>query len=205
MTTAERTGTLTGQMIIAGEHVTGTGTAIHAVNPATGERLQPAYAHGTAADVERATAAAREAFGPTAPRRRRSALSSSTRSPTTSTPRATSWSSAPPPRPACRPRGSPARSAARVASSACSPKSCVKAAGTVRASTRPWGTAHRCRAPTSASGASRSDRWQSSVPATSRWPSPSRAATPHRPWPPDARSWSRLTTRIREPPNSSGV
>lgn len=64
MTTAERTGTLTGQMIIAGEHVTGTGTAIHAVNPATGERLQPAYAHGTAADVERATAAAREAFGP---------------------------------------------------------------------------------------------------------------------------------------------
>ncbi|MEE3851732.1 aldehyde dehydrogenase (NADP(+)) [Gordonia sp. LSe1-13] len=67
MTTAQRTGPdttqeLTGQMIIAGDHVTGTGDAIHAVNPATDERLQPAYAHGTAADVARATAAAAEAF-----------------------------------------------------------------------------------------------------------------------------------------------
>ncbi|GAB93794.1 aldehyde dehydrogenase (NADP(+)) [Gordonia rhizosphera] len=67
MTTAQRAGslttpTLTGQMIIAGDHVTGTGTAVHAINPATDERLQPAYAHGTAADVARAAAAAAEAF-----------------------------------------------------------------------------------------------------------------------------------------------
>ncbi|MGV9713123.1 aldehyde dehydrogenase (NADP(+)) [Gordonia sp. NPDC003424] len=60
--TAQRATTLTGQMIIAGEHVTGTGSAAHAVNPATDARLQPAYAYGTAADVARATAAAAEAF-----------------------------------------------------------------------------------------------------------------------------------------------
>ncbi|MCH5644774.1 aldehyde dehydrogenase (NADP(+)) [Gordonia sp. ABSL49_1] len=64
MTTAERTGTLTGQMIIAGEYVTGTGRAIQAVNPATDKLLTPAYGHGDAADVERATAAAWQAFGP---------------------------------------------------------------------------------------------------------------------------------------------
>jgi 2,5-dioxopentanoate dehydrogenase len=63
MTTAQRTEALTGQMIIAGDHVTGTGTAVHAINPATDQRLQPAYAHGTADDVARATAAAAEAFG----------------------------------------------------------------------------------------------------------------------------------------------
>ncbi|MFW0797188.1 aldehyde dehydrogenase (NADP(+)) [Gordonia sp. CPCC 205515] len=62
MTTAERTATLTGQMIIAGEYVTGSGTAIHAINPATDERLQPAYAYGTADHVARATAAAAAAF-----------------------------------------------------------------------------------------------------------------------------------------------
>ncbi|MYR07805.1 aldehyde dehydrogenase family protein [Gordonia sp. SID5947] len=67
MTTAERTElptaqALTGQMIIAGDHVTGTGSAVHAINPATDERLQPAYAHGTAEDVVRASAAAAEAF-----------------------------------------------------------------------------------------------------------------------------------------------
>ncbi|WAC57495.1 aldehyde dehydrogenase (NADP(+)) [Gordonia sp. SL306] len=66
-TTAERTESptaqnLTGQMIIAGEHVTGTGSAVHAINPATDERIQPAYAHGTADDVARASAAAVEAF-----------------------------------------------------------------------------------------------------------------------------------------------
>ncbi|GAA3710778.1 aldehyde dehydrogenase (NADP(+)) [Gordonia hankookensis] len=67
MTTAERTESaavqsLTGQMIIAGEHVTGTGGAVYAINPASDERLQPAYAHGTADDVARASAAAVEAF-----------------------------------------------------------------------------------------------------------------------------------------------
>ncbi|AZG47232.1 aldehyde dehydrogenase (NADP(+)) [Gordonia insulae] len=61
-TQAPATATLTGQMIIAGEYVTGTGSAVHAINPATDERLQPAYAHGTAEDVAAATAAAAAAF-----------------------------------------------------------------------------------------------------------------------------------------------
>ncbi|PKZ66617.1 aldehyde dehydrogenase (NADP(+)) [Gordonia terrae] len=55
---------LTGQLIIAGERVTGSGSAVHGIDPATGGRLLPAYAHGTEADVARATAAAADAFGP---------------------------------------------------------------------------------------------------------------------------------------------
>ncbi|MFD1814171.1 aldehyde dehydrogenase (NADP(+)) [Rhodococcus gannanensis] len=62
MTTAQRNATLTGQMIIAGDAVTGTGKVVHGVNPATNEQLAPAYAHGTIADVERATSAASEGF-----------------------------------------------------------------------------------------------------------------------------------------------
>ncbi|OLT43996.1 2,5-dioxovalerate dehydrogenase [Saccharomonospora sp. CUA-673] len=55
--------TVTGRMIIAGESVAGTGAAVRAVDPSTGEELDPAFAHGTGADVERACAAAWEAFG----------------------------------------------------------------------------------------------------------------------------------------------
>ena len=55
---------LTGQLILAGEWVTGAGKAVHGVDPTTGTRLLPAYTHGTPADVVRATAAAAEAFGP---------------------------------------------------------------------------------------------------------------------------------------------
>lgn len=62
MTTAQRTTALTGQMIIAGEYVTGTGPELYAINPATDDRLQPAYPFGTSADVAHATSAAAEAF-----------------------------------------------------------------------------------------------------------------------------------------------
>ncbi|MEU2006515.1 aldehyde dehydrogenase (NADP(+)) [Rhodococcus sp. NPDC019627] len=55
---------VTGQMIIAGKPVQGTGPTIHGVNPATGERLEPGFAHGTERDVETACAAADEAFAP---------------------------------------------------------------------------------------------------------------------------------------------
>ncbi|MET4167808.1 MULTISPECIES: aldehyde dehydrogenase (NADP(+)) [Gordonia] len=55
---------LTGQLIIAGERVTGSGSAVHGIDPTTGGRLLPAYAHGDEADVARATAAAAAAFGP---------------------------------------------------------------------------------------------------------------------------------------------
>ncbi|MFT4395211.1 aldehyde dehydrogenase (NADP(+)) [Gordonia lacunae] len=55
---------LTGQLIIAGERVTGSGSAIHGIDPTTGGRLLPAYAHGNETDVVRATAAAATAFGP---------------------------------------------------------------------------------------------------------------------------------------------
>ncbi|MEV5646738.1 aldehyde dehydrogenase (NADP(+)) [Nocardia sp. NPDC052254] len=61
--TAATTPTLTGQMIIAGEFVTGSGAAIHAIDPATEVRLDPAYAYGDATDVVAATTAAAAAFG----------------------------------------------------------------------------------------------------------------------------------------------
>ncbi|SEH47831.1 NADP-dependent aldehyde dehydrogenase [Mycolicibacterium rutilum] len=60
-TIPETTG-LTGQMLIAGTPVRGTGTPIHALNPATGETLEPAYHYGDASNVDAACAAAAEAF-----------------------------------------------------------------------------------------------------------------------------------------------
>ncbi len=54
---------LEGKMLIGREAVSGSSTPIHAVDPATGERLAPAYAGGTQAEVERACALAEEAFG----------------------------------------------------------------------------------------------------------------------------------------------
>ncbi|MGV9711500.1 aldehyde dehydrogenase (NADP(+)) [Gordonia sp. NPDC003424] len=56
--------TLQGQMIIAGTYAAGTGiSAIRAVNPATGEKLEPAYPYATAVGVTDATTAAAAAFG----------------------------------------------------------------------------------------------------------------------------------------------
>jgi 2,5-dioxopentanoate dehydrogenase len=51
-----------GSNLIAGEAIDGTGTGFHAVDPATGESLQPLFRDGTAADADRALAAAETAF-----------------------------------------------------------------------------------------------------------------------------------------------
>ncbi|WP_329087118.1 aldehyde dehydrogenase (NADP(+)) [Actinomadura citrea] len=53
---------LTGQMLIGFERVTGTGRAITAVDPRTGERLEPEYRYGGDAEVDRACGLAEEAF-----------------------------------------------------------------------------------------------------------------------------------------------
>ncbi|WP_433463277.1 aldehyde dehydrogenase (NADP(+)) [Spirillospora sp. CA-128828] len=53
---------LTGQMVIGFERVAGTGEAIAAVDPRTGERLDPEYRYGGDAEVARACALAEEAF-----------------------------------------------------------------------------------------------------------------------------------------------
>lgn len=53
---------LTGQMIIAGSPVSGTGAEIRGFDPAAGQPLEPAYRHGDSADVEAAAAAAAAAF-----------------------------------------------------------------------------------------------------------------------------------------------
>ncbi|GAA0562334.1 aldehyde dehydrogenase (NADP(+)) [Actinomadura livida] len=53
---------LTGRMVIGSERVAGTGTAIRAVDPRTGARLDPEYRYGGEAEVERACALAEEAF-----------------------------------------------------------------------------------------------------------------------------------------------
>ncbi len=54
--------TLTGQMIIAGTPVRGSGKQIRGFDPAAGTPLEPVYQHGDASNVEAACAAAAEAF-----------------------------------------------------------------------------------------------------------------------------------------------
>jgi alpha-ketoglutaric semialdehyde dehydrogenase len=53
---------LTGEMLIGAERVLGSAGAFHAIDPATGEDLEPAFGQGTADDVDRATRLAAEAF-----------------------------------------------------------------------------------------------------------------------------------------------
>lgn len=60
--TATLANQLTGQMIIAGSPVSGTGAEIRGFDPAAGQPLEPAYRHGDSADVEAAAAAAAAAF-----------------------------------------------------------------------------------------------------------------------------------------------
>ena len=55
---------LTGQMLIAGEPVTGTGDEVRGFDPAAGTPLEPAYRHGDVTHVDTACAAAAAAFGP---------------------------------------------------------------------------------------------------------------------------------------------
>ncbi|PRC53738.1 aldehyde dehydrogenase (NADP(+)), partial [Mycobacterium sp. ITM-2017-0098] len=61
-TLSETTG-LTGQMLIAGTPVRGTGTEVRGFDPAAGQPLGPVYRHGDATHVDSACAAAAEAFG----------------------------------------------------------------------------------------------------------------------------------------------
>src|ERR1700754_5033313 len=60
-TIPETTG-LTGQMLIAGSPVRGSGKPISAFDPATGLTLEPAYHHGDSSNVDAACAAAGAAF-----------------------------------------------------------------------------------------------------------------------------------------------
>ena len=53
---------LQGKLLIGQQAVTGGSAAIHAIDPATGERLEPAYAGGSAAEVDKACQLAWEAF-----------------------------------------------------------------------------------------------------------------------------------------------
>ncbi|MEV7632951.1 aldehyde dehydrogenase (NADP(+)) [Microbacterium sp. NPDC089318] len=53
---------LTGHSTIAGRSVAGTGTVLHAIAPATDERLEPPYSQIDVDQLREATAAAREAF-----------------------------------------------------------------------------------------------------------------------------------------------
>ncbi|QWD65345.1 aldehyde dehydrogenase (NADP(+)) [Polynucleobacter sp. MWH-Aus1W21] len=54
--------TIAGNMIIGQDLVKGSKKAIYAVNPATGENLEPAYLGGSAQEVDRACALAEQAF-----------------------------------------------------------------------------------------------------------------------------------------------
>ncbi|MGP4055701.1 aldehyde dehydrogenase (NADP(+)) [Mycobacterium sp. 4D054] len=61
--TISGTASLTGQMLIAGTPVRGTGTEIRAFDPAAGTDLDPVYRYGDATHVDAACAAAAAAFG----------------------------------------------------------------------------------------------------------------------------------------------
>ncbi|WP_287814745.1 aldehyde dehydrogenase (NADP(+)) [Pseudomonas sp.] len=56
--------TLTGKMLIGQQAVAGSGTAIHAIDPSTGQMLEPAYLGGTSDHVARACALAQAALDP---------------------------------------------------------------------------------------------------------------------------------------------
>ena len=56
------TSRLTGQMLIAGSPVRGSGTPIRGFNPSTGQNLEPAYPYGDKSHVEAACSAAAAAF-----------------------------------------------------------------------------------------------------------------------------------------------
>lgn len=58
------TSRLTGQMLIAGSSVRGSGTPIRGFNPSTGQELEPAYPYGDQSHVDAACAAAADAFAP---------------------------------------------------------------------------------------------------------------------------------------------
>jgi alpha-ketoglutaric semialdehyde dehydrogenase len=60
----QSTGMLTGEMLIGSRAVRGTEGSLHAVNPATGEEMEPAFGEGTAADVYAACTLAEAAFNP---------------------------------------------------------------------------------------------------------------------------------------------
>lgn len=62
--TTQLTARPTGQMIIAGASVAGTGTEVRGYDPVTGETLEPAYRYGDESHVDAACAAADAAFGP---------------------------------------------------------------------------------------------------------------------------------------------
>ncbi|MEN0039490.1 MAG: aldehyde dehydrogenase (NADP(+)) [Cellvibrio sp.] len=53
---------LTGNLLIGSRQVAGTSGTLYAINPATGEQLEPAYHLGSAADVEQACHLAEQAF-----------------------------------------------------------------------------------------------------------------------------------------------
>src|SRR3954462_5256779 len=56
------TSRLTGQMLIAGSPVRGSGTPIRGFNPSTGHELEPAYHYGDQSHVDAACSAAAAAF-----------------------------------------------------------------------------------------------------------------------------------------------
>ncbi len=59
---ADRSSAITGHLLIGGQAVAGSDAPLHAVNPKTGDKLQPAFGGGTTADVAKACALAEAAF-----------------------------------------------------------------------------------------------------------------------------------------------
>src|SRR5437868_2943711 len=66
MSVAELTSTdmLTGEMLIGARAVRGTAAGVRAINPATGEQMEPEFGEGSPAEVDAACSLAEAAFNP---------------------------------------------------------------------------------------------------------------------------------------------
>ena len=151
---------LTGQMLIAGESVRGSGKQIRAFDPAAGQDLEPAYYYGDASNVDAACAAAAAAFADyraTSSEQRAQFLESVAANIEAAKDAIVDRAVA----------ASPVKTAAPPDSSGCSPACSARAAGTAPASTRHCPIGRRCRGPISASARYRSVPSRSSAPATS--------------------------------------
>ena len=192
--------TITGNSLLAGTPVDGSDGDGFGLNPATGEKLDPAFGLVSREQLAEATAAAAAAFDTyraISPEERATFLeriADNIEAVGRGTDRTRSR------------RDRPARCAARRrAGTHHRPAAPLRRR---RPPGRPPPGPHRSRAApaqaaprgwTSASGTSRWARSRSSAPATSRWPSPPRAETPPPRSPRAAPSSSRPTTHIRGP------
>ena len=196
--------TITGNSLLAGTPVHGSDGEVQAVNPATGEKLDPSFGLVSPEQLAEATTAAAAAFDTyraISPEERATFLERIADNIEAVAAELTERAVAETGLPAARIEGERGRTTGQLRLFA----DVVRQGDHHRPASIPRSpSASRPRGWTSASGTSRWARSRSSVPATSRWPSPPLVGTPPPRWPRAAPSSSRPTTHIRGPRNWSG-